>query len=199
MTTPPAPPVDADPFAIELDTHRRYLLRVARLQLRDGDLAEDVVQETLLAAVAGRTGFSGRSSIRTWLTGILKHKIVDAIRHKQRRPSVVSLSDAMLDADVPDEMFTAEGAWKVAPSDWGNPETALAQSEFMEVLARCLDKLPPATARVFTMREILELDTHEICKELSITANNVWVILHRARVSLRQCLEQNWFAAALRR
>ena len=198
MTTPPAPPVDADPFAIELDTHRRYLLRVARLQLRDGDLAEDVVQETLLAAVAGRTGFSGRSSVRTWLTGILRHKIIDAIRHKQRRPSVAALSDATLDSDVLDEMFTAEGAWKVAPADWGNPENALAQSEFMEVLARCLDKLPPATARVFTMREILELDTDEICKELSITANNVWVILHRARVSLRECLEQNWFAAAPR-
>jgi RNA polymerase sigma-70 factor (ECF subfamily) len=96
-------------------------------------------------------------------------------------------------------MFTEEGAWKTPPADWGNPETALAQSEFMDVLARCLDKLPPATARVFTMREILELESDEIRKELSITANNLWVILHRARVSLRRCLEQNWFASPARR
>jgi RNA polymerase sigma-70 factor (TIGR02943 family) len=191
--------LDADPFAIELDMHRRYLLRVARLQLRDGDLAEDVVQETFLAAVAGRAGFSGRSSIRTWLTGILKHKIIDAIRHKQRHPIVAAPFDETLDADGLDGMFTDEGAWKTPPADWGNPENALAQSEFMDVLARCLDKLPPATARVFTMREILELESDEICKELSITANNLWVILHRARMSLRQCLEQNWFASAPRR
>jgi RNA polymerase sigma-70 factor (TIGR02943 family) len=191
--------LDADPFAIELDTHRRYLLRVARLQLRDRDLAEDVVQETFLAAVAGRAGFSGRSSIRTWLTGILKHKIIDAIRHKQRRPIVAAAFDETLDVDALDGMFTDEGAWKTPPADWGNPENALAQSEFMDVLARCLDKLPPATARVFTMREILELESDEICKELSITANNLWVILHRARISLRQCLEQNWFASAPRR
>jgi RNA polymerase sigma-70 factor (TIGR02943 family) len=191
--------LDADPFAIELDMHRRYLLRVARLQLRDGDLAEDVVQETFLAAVAGRAGFSGRSSIRTWLTGILKHKIIDAIRQKQRRPIVAAAFDETLDVDALDGMFTDEGAWITPPADWGNPENALAQSEFMDVLARCLDKLPPATARVFTMREILELESDEICKELSITANNLWVILHRARISLRQCLEQNWFASAPRR
>lgn len=199
MTTPPAPPLDADPFAIELDTHRRYLLRVARLQLRDGGLAEDVVQETFLAAVAGRAGFSGRSSVRTWLTGILKHKIIDAIRHKQRRPIIAAAFDETLDVDALDGMFNEDGAWKTPPADWGNPEHALAQSEFMDVLARCLDKLPPATARVFTMREILELESDEICKELSITANNLWVILHRARISLRRCLEQNWFASTARR
>jgi RNA polymerase sigma-70 factor (ECF subfamily) len=199
VTTPPAPTLDADPFAIELDTHRRYLLRVARLQLRDRDLAEDVVQETFVAALAGRAGFSGRSSLKTWLTGILKHKIVDAIRHKQRRPVAATAFDETLDVDVLDGMFTDDGAWKAPPADWGDPENALAQSEFMDVLARCLDRLPPATARVFTLREILELESDEICKELSITANNLWVILHRARVSLRQCLEQNWFAVAPRR
>jgi len=199
VTTPPVPPLDVDPFAIELDTHRRYLLRVARLQLRDRDLAEDVVQETFLAALAGRAGFSGRSSIKTWLTGILKHKIVDAIRNKQRRPVAAAAFDETLDVDAHDAMFTDDGAWKAPPADWGDPENALAQSEFMDVLARCLDKLPPATARVFTMREILELESDEICKELSITANNLWVILHRARLLLRRCLEQNWFAAARRR
>lgn len=187
--------MDADPFAAEIDAHRRYLLRVARLQLRDADLAEDVVQDTLVAALAARDGFSGRSSIRTWLTGILKHKIVDAIRQKQRRPLVASSLDEEADLDALDSQFEADGGWRAPPSNWGDPEGALSRREFMEVLERCLERLPPATARVFAMREILELSTDEICKELTITANNLWVILYRARMALRQCLEQHWFAA----
>ena len=187
--------MDADPFAAELDAHRRYLLRVARLQLRDGDLAEDVVQETLVAALAGRQGFSGRSSVRTWLTGILKHKIVDAIREKQRRPLAASALDEEADLEALDPLFADDGAWQTPAASWGDPEGALSQQEFMEVLERCLERLPAATARVFAMREILELSTDEICKELTITANNLWVILYRARMALRQCLEQHWFAA----
>ena len=187
--------MDADPFAAEIDAHRRYLLRVARLQLRDGDLAEDVVQETLVAALSARDGFSGRSSVRTWLTGILKHKIIDAIRQKQRRPLVAASFDEETDLDTLDPLFTDDGAWRAPPASWGDPESALSRREFMEVLERCLERLPPATARVFAMREILELSTDEICKELTITANNLWVILYRARMALRQCLEQHWFAA----
>lgn len=191
--------VDADPFAAEIDAHRRYLLRIARLQLRDGDLAEDVVQETLVAALSARQSFSGRSTLRTWLTGILKHKIVDAIRQKSRRPLLAASLDEEADLDGFDPMFTDTGAWQAPPADWGDPENALSRQEFMEVLNQCLERLPPATARVFTMREILELESDEICKELTITANNLWVILYRARMSLRQCLEQNWFAGAARR
>ena len=191
--------MDADPFAAEIDTHRRYLLRIARLQLRDADLAEDVVQETLVAALSARQGFSGRSTVRTWLTGILKHKIVDAIRQKSRRPLVNASFDEEADLETFDPMFTDSGAWEAPPADWGDPENALSRQQFMEVLGECLDRLPPATARVFMMREILELDSAEICKELTITANNLWVILYRARMSLRQCLEQNWFAGAGRR
>ncbi|HET8584175.1 MAG TPA: sigma-70 family RNA polymerase sigma factor [Casimicrobiaceae bacterium] len=191
--------MDADPFAAEIDAHRRYLLRIARLQLRDGDLAEDVVQETLVAALSARQSFSGRSTLRTWLTGILKHKIVDAIRQKSRRPLLAASLDEEADLDGFDPMFTDTGAWQAPPADWGDPENALSRQEFMEVLNQCLERLPPATARVFTMREILELESDEICKELTITANNLWVILYRARMSLRQCLEQNWFAGAARR
>lgn len=190
--------MDADPFVAELDAHRRYLLRIARLQLRDADLAEDVVQETLVAALAGRDRFSGRSSVRTWLTGILKHKIVDAIRQKQRRPITATELDEEADLDALDPLFAEEGGWRTPPASWGDPESALSRQEFMEVLERCLERLPPATARVFAMREILELSTDEICKELTITANNLWVILYRARMALRQCLEQHWFAAKSR-
>jgi RNA polymerase sigma-70 factor (ECF subfamily) len=183
-------------FAADLESHRSYLLRVAQLQLRDSDLAEDVVQETMLAALSGG-GFSGKSSLKTWLTGILKHKIVDAIRRKQRSPvAVAAFSDleGELDIEEFDALFRENGAWNAPPTNWGDPEAALGQRQFMDVMDLCLEKLPANTARVFIMREVMELESDEICKELRITANNLWVILYRARMSLRLCLEQNWFA-----
>jgi len=186
--------VDAQTFTAELDTHRRYLLRVAQLQLRDVDLAEDVVQDTLVAALAAQSGFTGKSSVKTWLTGILKHKIVDAIRHKQRQPIIEASFDEETELDDFDPLFKAKGGWKAPPADWGDPENALTRRQFFDVMEICLEKLPPNTARVFMMREVMELESDEICKELTITANNLWVILYRARMALRECLEQNWFA-----
>ena len=183
-------------FSRDLDQHRGYLLRVARLQLRDEAQAEDCVQETLLAALAG-SGFSGKSSLRTWLTGILKHKIVDAIRKKQREPTVASAFgdiESEMDIEDFDALFNERGGWDTRSADWGNPEEALDRRQFLEMIDFCLEKLPPNTARVFMMREVLELETDEICKELAIKANNLWVILYRARMALRQCLEQNWFS-----
>lgn len=183
---------DAD-FATLIHAHRAYLLRVAVLQLRDNELAEDVVQDTLLAALQGQAGFSGRSSLRTWLTGILKHKIVDAIRKKARGPVVSSLDEECRLDDF-DALFDDGGHWENPPATWGDPEAELSRNEFFDIVDFCMDKLPPNTARVFMMREVMELDGEEICKELRITSTNLWVILYRARVALRQCLEQNWFA-----
>ena len=183
-------------FSRDLDQHRGYLLRVARMQLRDEALAEDVVQETLLAALSG-SGFSGKSSLRTWLTGILKHKIVDAIRKRQREPTVASAFgdiESELDIEDFDGLFKDNGEWNARLTDWGDPDAALNRRQFFEMMELCLEKLPPNTARVFMMREVMELETDEICKELAITANNLWVILYRARMSLRECVEQNWFA-----
>ena len=185
-------------FHQALAQHRPYLLRVARLQLRDAALAEDVVQDTLAAALAGSAGFTGKSSVKTWLTGILKHKIVDAIRRKQREPVAASTLDEDADLEDFEGLFKDNGAWQAPPADWGDPEQALSRSQFMDVLEICLDKLPANTARVFVMREVMELTTEEICKELAITANNLWVILYRARMSLRECLELNWFAGGAR-
>jgi RNA polymerase sigma-70 factor (ECF subfamily) len=91
-------------------------------------------------------------------------------------------------------MFTERGSWDAKTADWGDPEAALNQRQFLDVMDVCLERLPPNTARVFMMREVMELETDEICKELAINANNLWVILYRARMALRQCLEQNWFA-----
>jgi RNA polymerase sigma-70 factor (ECF subfamily) len=185
---------DSD-FASRCNSHRSYLLRVAVLQLRDNDLAEDVVQDTLVAALQGAEGFSGRSSLKTWLTGILKHKVVDAIRRKGREPAFASLEEETQIDDL-DALFDSSGHWENPPADWGDPEAQLSRSQFFEVMQLCLEKLPPNTARVFMMREIMELESDEICKELSITSTNLWVILYRARMALRQCLEQNWFARA---
>ena len=180
-------------IAAQLEAHRGYLFRVAKLQLRDDALAEDVVQETLLAALSG-SGFSGKSSLKTWLTGILKHKIVDVIRRKQREPLLASTFDDECDIEDLDGLFRSPfGAWDSPPADWGDPEQALNRSQFFDMMDFCLEKLPPNTARVFMMREVMELESDEICKELTITANNLWVILYRARVSLRECLEKNWF------
>jgi len=180
-------------IADQLESHRSYLYRVAKLQLRDDALAEDVVQETLLAALSG-SGFSGKSSLKTWLTGILKHKIVDVIRRKQREPLLASTFDDECDIEDLDGLFRSPfGAWDSPPADWGDPEQALNRSQFFDMMDFCLEKLPPNTARVFVMREVLELESEEICKELQITANNLWVILYRARMSLRECLELNWF------
>ena len=171
--------------AAQIPTHRAYLLRVAMLQLRNNEAAEDVVQDTLIAALQGAAGFSGRSSVKTWLTGILKHKIVDAIRRKTREPAFSQLDDD-------------SGHWENPPADWGNPENDLSRQQFFDIMQFCLEKLPPNTARVFMMREVMELDGDEICKELTITSTNLWVILYRARMALRQCLEQHWFAGSAR-
>jgi RNA polymerase sigma-70 factor, ECF subfamily len=178
----------------QLEALRPYLLRVARLQLRSDELAEDVVQDTLLAALQGAAGFSGKSSVKTWLTAILKHKIVDAIRRRQAAPELTTLEDECRLDDF-DALFDETGHWENPPASWGDPEADFARSEFFDILEFCLTQLPPATARVFMMREVLELESGEICKELAITTTNLWVIMYRARMSLRLCLEKNWFGA----
>ena len=121
----------------------------------------------------------------------------DAIRRKQREPAAIaSFGDleAELDIEDFDALFKVNGAWETPPADWGDPEAALGRREFFDVMEFCLEKLPPNTARVFMMREVMELESDEICTELAITANNLWVILYRARMALRECLEHNWFS-----
>jgi len=178
----------------QFDAHRGYLLRVARLQLRNDELAEDVVQDTLVAAIQAAAGFSGRSSVKTWLTAILRHKIVDAIRRKAAAPTFAELDDECRIDDF-DALFDDRGHWENPPAHWGNPEGDLERRQFLDVMDFCLEKLPPNTARVFVMREVLGLESGEICKELSITPTNLWVIMYRARMALRECLQQNWFGS----
>jgi RNA polymerase sigma-70 factor (ECF subfamily) len=175
-------------FATRVEDERAYLLRYASLQLRDRHAAEDVVQETLLAALAGEAAFAGRSNLRTWLTGILKHKIVDAIRRASRETAVAPDEGAL------EELFDERGHWIDPPAAWDDPDASLAQKQFFAALEECLERLPAKTARVFMMREHLGYDTADICKELGLTPTHCWVVLHRARVALRECLQLNWFA-----
>ena len=178
----------------DLQQHRTYLLRYAIVQLRDPELAEDVVQETLLAALEGRARFSGKSTHKTWLTGILKHKIIDAMRRKSREQPLTATEDES-EADAIDAMFKQDGHWQQFPASWGNPEKSLEDKKFWTVFEACSQLMPARTARVFMMREVMELSTEEICKELAITPTNLWVMLHRARLSLRECLEIKWFGS----
>jgi len=178
----------------QFEAHRGYLLRVARLQLRNDELAEDVVQDTLVAALQAAGGFSGKSSVKTWLTGILRHKIVDAIRRKASTPTFATLEDECQIDDF-DALFDESGHWGNPPANWGSPDADLERREFLDIMDFCLEMLPPNTARVFMMREVMELESDEICKELSITPTNLWVIMYRARMSLRECLEKNWFGS----
>jgi RNA polymerase sigma-70 factor (ECF subfamily) len=179
-------------FRAQVEAQRPYLLRYASLQLRDTAAAEDAVQEALLAALAGESGFAGRANLRTWLTGILKHKIVDAIRRQARERPAADL-EPEAGEDEFEGLFDRRGHWQEAPAAWDHPEQALNQRQFLAALEACLRALPERTARAFMMREHLGLETSEICKELRITATHCWVMLHRARMALRLCLQANWF------
>ena len=165
-------------------------MRFATLQLRNADAAEDAVQEALLAALAGESNFAGRSNLRTWLTGILKHKIVDAIRRQSRERAAAEPENETGEFDA---LFDKRGHWEESPGPWPQPEGALEQKQFHAALEQCLRGLPERTAQAFMMREHLGLDTAEICKELGITPTHCWVMLYRARMALRPCLEMNWF------
>jgi len=187
--------MSANNFEQQLVAQRDYLMRFARLQLRNETWAEDTVSETLLAALAKPQAFEGRSQLKTWLVGILKHKIIDSLRVRQLEVVLDTGSeDDSLDP-LEHMAFKADGHFAQRPADWGNPEQDLSSRQFMAVLDACTEKLPPMQARLFLMREWLELSSDEICKELGLTATNLYVQLHRARLRLRECLELNWFAS----
>jgi RNA polymerase sigma-70 factor (ECF subfamily) len=181
-----------DDFAASVQALRPQLLRFARSQLRNDAWAEDAVSDTVLAALEKPQAFAGRSQLKTWLVGVLKHKLIDQLRRHHREATILTGDDA---EDLDDALFDSanRGHWRDKPCDWGNPDAVLGQRQFFDVLQACIDHLPPTQGRVFLMREWLELSTDEICKELQITATNVWVLLHRARLRLQQCLQQRWF------
>jgi len=181
-----------------VDQYGDFLYRFALSRVKNPSIAEDLVQETFLAALGARKNFQGRSSARTWLIAILKHKIVDHIRKRIREQTsdkVESMSDAAVNDPI-DAGFTDAGDWHIRPSKWTiNPMKLYEQKEFMDVLYRCLSELPERQAEAFMMREIDGFSTDEICKVLNISATNCWVLLYRARMWLRRCLENKWLEA----
>ncbi len=179
----------------ELEKHRDYLYRYALLQVRDASRADDVVQETLLAAMESRGNFAGRSSLKTWLTGILKHKITDLFRRQSREIQVPVAPAGEDEREFADQFFDQAQTdhWHTFPPTWQDPERSFEQKRFWEAFESCSTQLPAQTARVFAMREFMGMETGDICKELGISSTNCWVILYRARMTLRECLEATWF------
>ncbi len=172
-----------------LNQYGDALYSFARSRVRDSFTAEDLVQETLLAAYRSRKSYSGKSTVKTWLTGILKNKIVD-----HYRKSTPVRRNENLDSVSNDSLFDEREKWKVKPIDWSKDPARLYESkELLAVIYRCLDEMPENLSRTYTMREMQDFSTNEICNMFGMKKNNCWVILYRARMLLRRCLESAWF------
>ncbi len=173
-----------------------YLFKYALCRLRDPSRAEDMVQEALLAALRGAKSFQGRSAEKSWLVGILKNKICDHYRKAGRE---TSFTDLEFYADEESERFIGDGPFKDGwihehgPREWSNPGASLDSEVFWKTYHDCSNKLPRNIRTVFNLREVDGVDSKEICSLLNITESNLWVMLHRARMALRRCLELNWF------
>lgn len=179
---------------------RPVLYRYALIQLKDSAVADDAVQETLLAALQSKIGYTGKSSLRTWLIGILKHKIADYCRKQQLEPiSFEQFNSPTQDPneDNDSDFFQDNGSWNGGPATctWADPEASLKQDEFWSIYETCQKALPPSMATIFVLRELVGLETHEVCHETGISEANYWTTMHRARLRLRECLEIKWFNA----
>lgn len=185
-----------------VEEHGDYLFKFAYGRLRDQGRAEDMVQETFLAALKGAKRFEGRSAEKSWLVGILNHKILDYYRKASRETSFTDLDfyqDEEGERFIPDGVF--KGGWihepgrNLGPMEWStDPGASLDSVAFWKSFHACTSKLPRNIAAVFALREMDGLESDEICQALNISENNLWVMLHRARMALRTCLEKNWFA-----
>ena len=185
-------PLEPYDLRTEIARYRGDLLRMASLQLRDRHLAEDVVQETILSALAAADSYAGRARVKTWLVGILKHKVIDALRARARGPRTLTDLGAEVGTDDLDALFDDAGVWRVRPREWEDPTHAVRQRDFDRVLETCLRKLPGLSAQVFVLRELFEVSAEEVCGLAGVTRNHLNVLLYRARMSLRGCLDLNW-------
>lgn len=174
-----------------VDEHGDCLYRFALLRVRKPEIAEDLVQDTLFAGMRAAGNFSGRSSERSWLVGILKHKIADHFRKHGRETPFTDME--FLRDEMPHKF--EDGFWNhdTGPKEWAEPEAVTYSGEFWQTMRDCLTKLPPRVADAFMMQELDDAGTPEICESPGISHNNLWMMLHRARMALRECLEANWF------
>lgn len=193
-----APPTAARPVrdtpALEpqLPALRARLLRHARFAVHDDSLAEDLVQDTLIAVVEQYGKRRGEASLLTWATAILKNKVADWYRSPMRRRMVQFSADDSKQGDAIDALYDANGAYADPVPAWQQPENQAEQRQMMTVLERCVSCLPRQTGRVFMMREWLGFETAEICERLGVSSENCRTILHRARMGLRDCMQRDW-------
>lgn len=174
---------------------RADMLRFAELQLRNKEVAEDLVQESIEAALRKSSSFAGQSTLKTWVFAILRNRIIDYLRTAKRTVPMSSLVDDDEDwQERLETLFNERGAWRDGPRPvaWPNPEESMQKRQFWVAFETCLDHLPPATGQVFMMREFLGFESGEICTQLGITTSNCHVILHRARLKLRGCMDTGW-------
>ncbi len=191
-SAPSTPSAHPDPERW-VDEHGDCLFRFALTRVRNEAIAEDLVQDTLLAAVRTQERFGGRSSERSWLVAILKHKICDHFRKLGRE---TTFSDLEFFSDEHSDRFDGDNYWIHArgPSDWKSEgEEAMKRAEFWQALHACLGRLPQRIAQVFMMREMDGVPSKEVCELMNISESNLWVMLHRARMALRQDLEATFF------
>ncbi|MEM9352681.1 MAG: sigma-70 family RNA polymerase sigma factor [Planctomycetota bacterium] len=189
--TPPAeqPVIDPDRW---LDDYGDFLYRYAMKRLRDADASEEVVQETFVAGLRAAKQFQGRGAERAWLLGILKRKIIDYIRARQRVQTVDTEGD-----DISGVLFDDTGHWRDDPRLFGeHPAKPLENREFWKALQGCIQALPQRQGDAFTLREIEQMPSEEICKVLGVSSSNYWVLLHRARLRLAACLKTKWVGGA---
>ena len=190
---------EPDFLAADIASHRQHLYRYALKELRDPVAADDAVQETFAAALTGQCRFEGRSGTRTWLIGILKHKILDEYRRRAREPRALTGVDEDGNPSAFDlDQLEASAAGEAAAAGF-DPEYAAARKKFWGAFDEHLGRMPQQMARAFTMHAIDGRDSDEVCDALGITPGNLWVLLHRARNKLREAIDgdaREYFLAA---
>jgi len=180
-----------------VERHGNYLFNYAIVRVNDREKAEDLVQETFLAGLKAKDNFQGKSSERTWLISILKRKIIDTYRkqYSSKESSMTAYEQDISDGDFHRSEAPFRGNWLEGKGPHSKsllPEGEIEQEELMEIIRRCIELLPPNLAAAFVMKMIDEAESDEICKELGITSSNLWVMLHRARLKMRSCVESKW-------
>ncbi len=173
-----------------VEEHGDIMFRYAYVRLKDHAVAQDIVQETFLAAMKARERYQGRASERGWLMGILRHKLIDHLRKAARE---VKMDDLQPEGFEETFLFKETGIPHWQPPKWHfNPRQVFEQKEFWEVFSGCLAALDHKMNVAFSMKELEGLPTADICKELGVEPTYLWVILYRARNSLKACLEKKW-------
>lgn len=174
-----------------LSLYGNLLYQYVLPRVNDRVIAEDLVQETFLSALKGLDGYKGEASEKNWLFTILKNKIIDHYRKKATEQAVMSMPDLN---GAEDEWFTEEGGWveNKMPKDWHAAESPVERKEIQKIINWCKDHLKELQQHVFTLKYMEDLDSAEICKVLNISPSNYWVIIHRARLQMRDCVEKNW-------